>query len=470
MRFIRTTLIATVIFLFLFSCQNSLSSNDNVEISNVSLNIDTLRIVVGGTNQLSATVTPDNATNKNVTWTSSDENVATVSTTGLVKGLMVGTATVTVATIDGNKTASCIVTVSPVSVTAVTLSKNASSILVGGTDQLFATVTPDTAADKNVSWTSLDANVATVSTTGLVTGVTIGTATITVTTVDGNRTASCIVTVSPVSVTGLALNKNTSSIFVGATDQLIATIIPSTATNKNITWTSSDSTIATVSTIGMVTGIKIGSANITATSVDGNKTASCAVAVNPILVSGISVSPSSKKMMVGDTCQITANITPSNATNGSVNWTSSDASIVSIDANGKATGNRIGAANITATTVDQGISSSCSVTITTIDNIVTNQFSYSMFRINNSATISLGVTFVNSSSKDVNIDRITIMNGGTIIEQSTDQTLLGPCAAGSSNGVSTGAFSTILPSIFTANWYFTYDGMSYVLTRSLTIN
>ncbi|GAB4273719.1 MAG: hypothetical protein Kow0029_13540 [Candidatus Rifleibacteriota bacterium] len=170
-----------------------------------------------------------------------------------------------------------------VAVTGVTLNKSTTSIVVGGTETLVATVAPTNATDKTVTWSSDNTAVATVDANGKVTGVSAGTATITVTTTDGGKTATCVVTVTAstttVSVTGVTLNKSTTSIAVGATETLVATVAPTNATNKTVTWSTSDATIATVSNAGVVTGVKAGTATITVTTADGGKTATCVVTV-----------------------------------------------------------------------------------------------------------------------------------------------------------------------------------------------
>jgi len=172
-----------------------------------------------------------------------------------------------------------------VSVTGVTLNKTTLTLTVGGTETLTATVNPTNATNKTVAWSTSNAAVANVnSTSGLVTAVAAGTATITVTTADGNKTATCSVTV-PVSVTGVSLNK--SSLFllaVGDSETLTATVAPDNATNKAVTWTTSDATKATV-VDGLVTAVAVGTATITVTTADGNKTATCAVTVGFEMVS-----------------------------------------------------------------------------------------------------------------------------------------------------------------------------------------
>ena len=181
------------------TCTVTVNAAETVPVQSVSLDKTTLGLTEGNTAQLTATVKPDNATNKNVTWESSNTSVATVNATGEVTAIGAGTATITVTTVDQSKTATCEVTVTaaPVPVSGVTLNKDSLALGVGDTETLTATVAPANAANQSVTWASSDPSVATVDATGKVTAVGAGTATITVTTQDGNHTAACTVTVRP---------------------------------------------------------------------------------------------------------------------------------------------------------------------------------------------------------------------------------------------------------------------------------
>ena len=173
----------------------------DVPVTGVSLNTSTLNLVENETDTLTATVEPNNATNRNVTWSSDNPSVATVNN-GVVSAVSEGTATIIVtAQGDNTKFASCTVTVTAatVPVTGVTLSQNQASLYYNRTPNtltLTATVAPDNATNQAVTWTSSDTSVATVE-NGVVTAVAPGTATITVTTADGGFTATCAVTVRP---------------------------------------------------------------------------------------------------------------------------------------------------------------------------------------------------------------------------------------------------------------------------------
>ncbi|ACV62797.1 Ig domain protein group 2 domain protein [Desulfofarcimen acetoxidans DSM 771] len=260
-------------------------------VSGVSLDQTSYSLAVGETGQLTATVAPANASNKNVTWTSDNEAVATVDATGKVTAVSAGTANITVTTADGGLTATCAVTVqggtSSESVSGVSLDQASCSLTVGETGQLTATVAPANASNKNVTWTSDNEAVATVDATGKVTAVSAGTANITVTTADGGFTATCAVTVqegtSSKPVTGVSLDKTSDSLTVGGTAQLTAAVQPADASNKDVTWSSDNEAVATVDATGKVTAVSVGTANITVTTADGGFTDTCVITVPQVV-------------------------------------------------------------------------------------------------------------------------------------------------------------------------------------------
>ena len=172
-------------------------------------------------------------------------------------------------------------------VTGVSLDKTNLNLNPGKEGTLIATITPDNATDKSVEWKSDDTGVATVNENGKVTAVAEGTATITVTTTDGDFQDTCTVTVTApptVSVTSVTLDKTILTLDVGGSDTLTATVKPDNATNKAVTWSTSNKNVATVNN-GVVTAVGAGTATITAAASDGSgKTATCEVTVNgPVL-------------------------------------------------------------------------------------------------------------------------------------------------------------------------------------------
>jgi|GEM_PF-969054 len=332
----------------------------NQPVTSVSLNKEATAIDAGKSETLVATVSPANATDKTVTWSSSDAAVATVTSAGVVNGLKAGIATITVTTTDGGFTATCEVTVNQ-PVTSVSLDKSTITINAGDTDELNAIVGPEDATDKSVVWSSNNENIATVDENGVVTGVSKGTATITITTTSGSKTATCTVTVN-VAVESVVLNKTTTSIDPGKSETLIATISPSEATVKTVTWTSSDTKIATVTSGGAVNAIKAGMATITVTTADGGYKATCEVTVNQTVTS-VSLDKTTLAINAGDSEELSVNINPSDATDKSVVWVSSNDSIATVDDNGVVTGVAKGTATITVTTISGSKTASCKVTV-----------------------------------------------------------------------------------------------------------
>jgi uncharacterized protein YjdB len=341
-----------------------------VPVTGVSLNKTNISLAVGGTEILKATVAPSNATNKNVTWSSSHPGIARVDSGGGVIGITAGNTVITVTTIDSNKTADCLVTVNAadVPVTSVSLNKNSTSLIVGGKETLTATIAPSNATNQRVTWNTSAPEVVTVE-NGLITGITVGSATITVTTADSNRTAACGVTVSDiVHVTGIYLNKESASLSIGGTETLTVTFSPPNATNQNVTWSSDTPSVASISQSGVVSGVSEGTATITVTTIDGNKTATCVVTVrdDTVDVTGVTLNKTTLVFYVGGTEALAATVAPSNATNKIVSWSSSASSVATVSSSGVVTAVGAGNATITVTTVDGSKTATCSVTVTAI--------------------------------------------------------------------------------------------------------
>ncbi|MCM1544508.1 MAG: Ig-like domain-containing protein [Ruminococcus sp.] len=334
------------------------------KVTGVTLSSKTASVFQNAKLTLKATIAPSNASNKKVTWTSSNKSIATVSSSGVVTGMKPGTATITCTTADGGFKATCKVTVKKViKSTAVKLNKTSISLSDGTSYTLTPTFTPSNTSYKTVTWKSSNTSVAKVNASGKVTAVAPGKATITCTTKDSGKTATCVVTVKAVKATGVKLNKTTASVNEGASVTLKATLVPSNATNKNVTWKSSNTSVATVNASGKVTAKKVGTATITCTTKDGNKTAKCTVTVKPTKVTGVSLNRSTLSLDYGKTYTLTATIAPSNASNKKVTWRSSNSSVAKVDSNGKVTGVGNGKAVITCTTADGSITAQCTVTV-----------------------------------------------------------------------------------------------------------
>ncbi len=250
----------------------------NEEIASITASDETVALI--------ATVEPSDVTDGSVTWLSSDEGVAIVSSEGVVTAVANGTAIITATTNDGTElSATCTVTVNiPVPATGITLDVEEITLIAAGeTVALTATVEPSDVTDGSVTWTSSDEGVAIVSSEGVVTAVANGTAIITATTNDGTElSATCTVTVNiPVPATGITLDVEEITLAAaGETVVLTATVEPTDVTDGSVTWTSSDESVAIVSSEGVVTAVANGTAVITATTNDGTElSATCIVLV-----------------------------------------------------------------------------------------------------------------------------------------------------------------------------------------------
>ena len=380
------------------------------KVKKIKLNKTSITIYVGETYKLKATVSPSNASNKKVTWSSSNKKVATVSSSGKITAKKAGTATITVKAKDGSgKKATCKVTVKkPTKVSKIKLSKTSVKLTVGKTTTVKATVSPSKATNKSVSWSSSNKKVATVSSKGKITATGIGTAKITCKAKDGSgKKATVKVTVSAVKVTKVALNKTGATLPTNATLSLSATVSPSNATNKSLTWKSSNTSVATVSSSGVVTTLRKGTATITATAKDGSgKSASCKITVNSIGASSVTLSHSSYAGSPGASFTLAAALKPSNVSNKTLKWKSSNTSVATVDSSGNVKLIKDGTAKITATTTDgTNRSAICSVTVKTVS---VTSVSLSSSKINltqgtSSATYRLTATVYpsNASNKSV---------------------------------------------------------------------
>ena len=280
--------IAAALFsMTLFSCgpdepdNNGPTGPTTVAVTGVTLNKTSLSLVEGNSETLTATVSPDNATNKAVSWKSSDASIASVDGTGKVTAVKAGSATITVSTTDGSKTATCSVSVTPktISVTGVAIEPSTLEIKEGATFQLKATVSPADASQA-VDWASPSPHIATVDQNGLLTAVAPGTVRIVVRSkAFTDKQGFCDVTVTQDNtLTGISLDADEITIAAGDSRNLTVIFYPEYASNKNVTWKSSDASVVTVSD-GKVFGLKEGTATVTATSEEGSFTAECVVIV-----------------------------------------------------------------------------------------------------------------------------------------------------------------------------------------------
>lgn len=434
----------------------------DTKVTGIALSPTSLNLPVNGTSRITATVSPSNATNPALTWSSGNDTVATVASDGTVTAHASGSAVITAAATDGSGiTATCQVTVTNAA-TGIALSSNAVTLDLSKSDRKQATLTaiPQPAGadafSAKVGWTSNNQNVATVA-DGVITAVGNGTAKVTASVrVNGfTKSAACTVTVKT-SVTGITLSSSRKTLDLSKEDQksakLSATVSPQTASNQSVTWSSTNPAVAEVSADGTVTAKTSGNTQIIATAADGSGvtaacnvivttsanavtlsetnitlakkgtqvitatvlpadaadktltvqsnntgiatvtktvqgyqitgvaagsteivftangnssvTARCAVTVTSTKTTGITLNiTGTKAMTVGDTVQLTASVTPADADDQTVSWQSENPDVAAVDRNGKLTAKAAGEATIYAKTQDGGASTSLKVTV-----------------------------------------------------------------------------------------------------------
>lgn len=256
---------------------------DVINVKSISMNKYSTSIIEGESEKLSYTIMPSNADNKKVTWKSSNINVATVDDNGLVTAQKEGTALISVVTDDGKITSSCTVSVAKkvVNVSSITLNKNSVDLKAGTTERLTYSLSPSNATNQKVRWTSSDDSIASISEDGVISAKSGGNVRISIITDDGGHIASCDVNVSEILVTELSLNKSNFQMEKNSTVKIGCSVQPSDATDKEITWSSSDTKIATVDQSGNVKGISYGMATITAKNKKSNKSKSVKIYVAP---------------------------------------------------------------------------------------------------------------------------------------------------------------------------------------------
>ncbi|MFK2463825.1 Ig domain-containing protein [Bacteroides fragilis] len=247
-----------------------------IEATDIKLSESEKTMTTGESFRLEYTIEPENTTNKEVEWESSDKTIATVNADGEVTAVSDGECTITVKVKGSDTYAKCVVKVNPIKVTGVTLNETTKSIEAGKSFTLTATVSPENAKDKSIKWSSSDPNIAKVE-DGLVTALAKGTCNIIATTNDGNFKAQCTVNVLPFSVKGVQFTESSVKILNGESYTLTYSILPENAENKNVKFSSSAPNTVSVDNNGKVTALKEGTSTITITTEDGAHTATCEV-------------------------------------------------------------------------------------------------------------------------------------------------------------------------------------------------
>lgn len=413
------------VFVIISSCEEK---EVVIPVERITLSEKTLSLVVGDEYQLTAEVSPFNATNKTIIWSSSNEDVVIVND-GMIEAVGKGRAKITATSSDVGIKAICEVEVMPkeIRVEKILLSETTLSLVVGDEYQLIAEVLPSNATNKDVTWFSNNEYVATVD-GGKVKAIKNGSATITVTTRDGGKIATCKVDVKAktpdeIRVESITLSDQSLTLNIGDEYQLNAKISPSNATNKEVKWFSSNESVATIKD-GKIKAVNKGEATMTAITQDGGKTATCKVIVNAtdnpdeIRVESITLSDQSLTLNVGEEYQLNAKISPSNATNKAVKWYSNNEYVATVtEGNIKAI--KKGSTTITAVTQDGGKTATCKVNVESnevrVEGITLSDYSLSL-AVGEEYQITVSFSPSNATNKNIewsssNDNVATVTNG-----------------------------------------------------------
>lgn len=428
---------------------NVINSNQPVLVSSIALSPTSVTLNPNGTYKFNVTVSPNNATNKGVIWSSNDTNVVSVDQNGNIKALKEGTAKIRVTAQDGSgKYVEASVTVEsskPTNVLVTGVSLNASTVkmYVGQSYQLIHTIKPSNATNKGVTWSSSNTNVVSVS-NGKIVGKSSGKARITVTTNDGRYSAYTDITVinRPNSSSSSNSSSNSSSSSSSGSSSSISSSIDivkdmielnkgseekleyklsQDLTDSIIIWKSSNTDVAVVKN-GIVTAISDGEATITATINGKDIKDTCKIIVKKLDLTGIVFEDESLSISVGKTLKLTLNALPSGADLPSLKWDVDNIEILSVSDKGVIKGINVGEAVVTASSMDGKYSASINIVVTPYVsepieinvegydlNFDENTYSYTL-KIKNEKSLK-----ITSNVKDISIKGNDKLENGSLI-------------------------------------------------------
>ena len=316
------------------------------QVTGLTVSPDSASIEVGEVLELTATITPGNASDKEVTWTSDDPSICTVNEDGEIKGIKGGATLIKCVSEDGDLMAYSMITVIE-KVTTITLPETA-EVGVGKKLKLTAIVSGDTASNKKLKWKSSKKSVCTVSKSGTITGKKAGKARIWAKATDGSGVkASCVVRVIK-ATEDIELSASYVSLVQGGKKKIKVTTTPAKTTYSPV-WTTDNDKVAIVSKKGTITALKAGDCIVKCTAGD-NSEVYAVVYVHvtaPVSISSINLSEDTLVMLTGETTDVQYSVSPANYTEN-FSWASDNPSVASVNSKGKVTAKSVGTAKITA--------------------------------------------------------------------------------------------------------------------------
>ncbi len=449
----------TVLSLCLFyGCEK-----EDLTIKSLTLDVPTLTLTINETHQFVVSITPAKLQAPVYTWITSNSNVVTINDKGEIKAISVGEATITVYNPEKTLQSSCKVSVQPIDATSISLDLKNIELFVDEEKNLTFKITPDNTTNKQITWSTADINIATVDNTGKIKAIGVGQTNITANTYNLISDV-CIVKVNPVRMTSISLSQNSVTMEISDKQILNVNIMPSNTTNKKITWSSSNSTIASVSQTGEITGTAEGAAIITVKSDDGGFIAECNVNVK---LKGIVLTKTIIETLPNQQELIWVKYSTSNTAYTQATWSSSNPAVAIVKGDGFGTNSAIistlsiGTTIITATSSDGQKKATCSVTVKSISDFITLKvITQGVFNNNGFITGDVYSEITNNSSQSIVLTAFYMYDGysGTLFAYTTDPTKLGTLVAGASINLGKKLNSVYYP---TFKWSFTWNGNSY---------
>jgi uncharacterized protein YjdB len=326
----------------------------------LTINPSTVTLSILTAIQLISTITPSNATNKTLTYTSSNPDIATVNNTGVVTGISVGNTDIVVSTTDGSNLSVTIPVEVYIPCETLTVNPNTVTIFTLGVIKLVPKITPSNATNKTLTYTSNNPNIATVNNTGIVTGISAGNTNILVNTTDSSDLSVTVPVTINIGCDNLTIEPSSINMKPGMSEELKPIITPDNATNQELDYTSNNPKIATVDKNGIVTGISAGSTEIVVNTTDGSNIFVTIPVTIIIYCKTLIIQPKTISLLVDTNISLISTITPYDASNQVLTYTPTNPNIVTVNKIGFIVGDSIGNTDIIVKTTD---GSNLSVTV-----------------------------------------------------------------------------------------------------------
>lgn len=453
-------LLMVLLLIFIESC-----SKEDETLDSVSIDKSKTELKVGEEMVMKFTYSPKELQTPEVTWESSNTEIATIDSRGCLKAKKAGTSMVTMTSITNPSLKDkCLITVTDINANSIKLNEKQMEMIGGETFQLEYTIDPPTAT-KEILWTSDNPQIAMVD-SGLVTGIYPGETFIYVRVKNSLLSDKCKVTVLTTDITDIILSETSVKLEMDRTFTLTATVQPDFTTQKEVKWSSSDNSVATVKD-GVVKGINIGICSIYATSEDGKIIKECKIEVIPVQVQGITINGNYDNILINDQFSIDYTISPADAANKNVTVTSSDTHIIAVEPDGSLKAVAKGVASITITTEDGQFTTSLQIKINDITELISLRYeSHRATIINGVYTGSLYSFILNNSRQDIILTRFEIQDSKTHLPvaftESPDK--LGTLPAGIEINMGSSTLVQVYKPVMI--WHFTWNGKQYQVSQN----